>query len=372
MTPSGTPSQRPVLIILPSLRPGGAEAILIRIANDLANEGVRVILTAIDVTGAFRSRIDERVEFCDLGIRRVRYAAPALLRLVRRCRPRVLLSSLTRVSILLLALRRFLHDNPSIVVRQPSMPSRELEHLHPSWIYNILYPWLLGSADIIVSQSSAMTADLGRAFRPGRARIVTINNPAPDTDWNRYRGQPSPYEDGINFLCVGRLSMEKGQDVLLDAFAQVAQKLKTARLTIVGDGPLAVPLATQVRQLGLADRVRFTGFREDPAPYYCHADALVLPSRWEGFPNVLLEAISAGVPVVATECGGASAEIVQPGINGYLVPGEEPEALASAMLGVLALRGQGRGVISQTANRFDASRIMAAYRSVLLDGGTSA
>lgn len=340
---------------------------MIRIANHLAGEGLRVMLTAIDVTGEFRSRIDPRVEFCELGIRRTRYAAPALLRLIRRARPRLIFSSLTRVSLLLLACRGLIPGRPLIVVRQPSLPSRELQHLQPRWVYGLLYPRLIGTADVIVSQSRVMTEDLFRSFRPGRARVVTINNPAPDTDWSACQRLPSPFKEGVNFLCVGRLSEEKGQDVLLEAFAQVVRGLGTARLTFVGDGPTAGRLASQARELGLADRVRFTGFRADPAPYFFHADAVVLPSRWEGFPNVLLEAISAGVPVVATECAGASAEIVQPGVNGYLVADEDPPALADAMLRVLPLREQGRDAIRQTARKFEMDGIMAAYRKLLLD-----
>lgn len=364
--------ERPVLFVIPSLRAGGAEAIMIRVANHLAGEGTRVMLTALDMTGEFRSRIDPRVEFCELGIRRTLYAAPALLRLIRRTRPRLIFSSLTRVSLLLLAFRALYPGRPRIVVRQPSMPSRELDYLQPRWAYRFLYPRLLGSADVIVSQSRVMAEDLYRSFRPGRARVVTINNPVPETDWSSCEDQPAPFPEGINFVCVGRLAWEKGQDVLLEAFSRVAERLAAARLTFVGDGPMAGQLASKAAELGLEDRVHFAGFRDDPAPYLFHADAVVLPSRWEGFPNVLLEALSAGVPVVATDCGGVSAEIVQPGVNGCLVAGENPLALADAMLGVLALRGQGRAAIRQTASRFEASRIMAEYRGVLLDAGQAA
>ncbi|CAG0938063.1 N-acetylgalactosamine-N, N'-diacetylbacillosaminyl-diphospho-undecaprenol 4-alpha-N-acetylgalactosaminyltransferase [Gammaproteobacteria bacterium] len=324
------------------------------------------MLTAIDAAGEFRDRIDDRVEFEELGIRRTRYAALALLRLIRRARPRVLFSTLTRVNMLLLGLRCVLPERPRIVIRQPTMPARDLTNLRPRWIYRLLYPRLLGAADVIVSQSAVMTTSLRRHVRPGLARVVTIGNPAPDADWAALRSLPSPFEAGTNFLCVGRLSAEKGQDVLLDAFALALQRLSAIRLTFVGQGPLADPLKAQAERLGIADRVSFAGFCPDPGVYLAHADALVLPSRWEGFPNALLEAISAGIPVVATECDGVSAEIVQPGINGYLVPTEDPAAMAEAMLRVLGLRSQGAEPIRQTIDRFRSERIMAAYREVLL------
>lgn len=358
------------LFILPSLRAGGAEKVVIRLANALSVAGLDVGLVAIDSTGELKTEISASVPLYELGVTKTRYALPRLVALVRRLRPAVVLSSLTRVSLLLLFSRALLPRQTRIIVRQPSIASVEMRELAPGWLYRLLYPRLMPTADAIICQSRVMTADLLSMLGSTPHHVATINNPAPEISRDLYFARPSPFGTGINFLSVGRLSREKGPDVLLRAFAGVASRLPMARLTILGDGPLMDEMKGLAISLGIDSRVAFCGYVADPFPFYVHADVFVLASRFEGFPNVLAEATACGTPVVATECGGVSAEIVIEGENGFIVPAEDSERLAQAMIAAMALRREkSPAAIAHTAARFSPPAAYLAYQRLIQDVG---
>jgi len=133
---------------------------------------------------------------------------------------------------------------------------------------------------------------------------------------------------------IGRLAKQKGFDVLLEAFAQVGRERPGAFLVIAGEGHERKDLARRVKRLGLEEAVSLPGFVEDMDSFYESLTVFALPSRFEGMPNVVLEAMAAGVPVVATDVSGVG-EIVEDGVTGRLVPPEDSERLAGALLDLL-------------------------------------
>jgi glycosyltransferase involved in cell wall biosynthesis len=131
-------------------------------------------------------------------------------------------------------------------------------------------------------------------------------------------------------LFVGRLAHQKGVDVLLEAFRSVREAEPGCRLVLVGDGPMRAQLEEYTRAAGLQDDVHFAGVVEDPAIFTRAADLFAIPSRYEGLPNSLLEAMSCGLPSVATRVSG-SEDIIRHGENGLLVEPEDAEGLAAAI-----------------------------------------
>ncbi len=132
-------------------------------------------------------------------------------------------------------------------------------------------------------------------------------------------------------VAAGRLTRQKGFDLLLQALPAVVAQMPDLRLLIAGEGPERRALAGQAARLRLQERVRFLGARDDLEALFAAADGFVLPSRSEGSPYVLLEAMALGLPVVATEVGGVPA-MLDGGANGLLVRAEDPPALAAAIL----------------------------------------
>lgn len=149
------------------------------------------------------------------------------------------------------------------------------------------------------------------------------------------RNRPHPPAD-LTILCVGRLDPVKGQDVLLDAVADLSTGLPDARIILVGGAVYAVEkkykslLEEKLIRLGLTGRVTMTGFHSDTRPFLRDADVMVLPSRREGFPNVVIEAMAAGVPVVATAVGGIP-DIIDHEVSGLIVPPDDKTALSDAL-----------------------------------------
>jgi glycosyltransferase involved in cell wall biosynthesis len=132
----------------------------------------------------------------------------------------------------------------------------------------------------------------------------------------------------------GRLTPQKGFADLIDAFTRVRAVLP-ASLWIVGEGEERGRLERQIRRLGLTDSVRLLGFRRNPYQYLAAADVFALSSRYEGFGNVVVEAMACNTPVVATDCPYGPAEIISDGLNGVLTPPADAEALSQAIIRVL-------------------------------------
>ena len=159
-------------------------------------------------------------------------------------------------------------------------------------------------------------------------RVVTVPNFLTRELAGPATGDVRSAGEAARLLVLGRLSPEKGVDVLIQALARRAAG--AARLTVVGDGPERRRLEQLTADLGLSARVEFVGYRDDVGPFLRAADALVMPSHREGLPLTLVEALAAGLPVVASDVGGVG-ELVRDGDNGRLVPPGDVAALAGAL-----------------------------------------
>ena len=181
--------------------------------------------------------------------------------------------------------------------------------------------------------------------------------------------RPVALDSRRSIIAVGRLGREKGFDLLLDAFACSALARSDWQLVILGDGPDRPALQDQVKQLGLSDAVRMPGVVSEPEEWLQHADIFVLPSRFEGFPNALLEAMHCGLPVVAFDCPSGPREIVQNDCTGILVATGDTEALSKAMIRLAndpALRERlGIASARDVAQRFALDRVCAMWEDAV-------
>jgi glycosyltransferase involved in cell wall biosynthesis len=217
-------------------------------------------------------------------------------------------------------------------------------------VYNQLNRWSLPSAARVVTVCRPFAEQLARAgVDPRRIRVKhnSIAAPAPvaEAEVAALRARLGIKDDERVLLAVGRLSREKG---LADLVRAVARLRETApdvnfKLVILGEGPERSSVESEARRLGLVERVVFAGHASDVQPFYALADALALPSHSEGSPNVLLEAMAAGVPVAATRVGGVP-EIVADEETALLVPPRDPDALAGALARLLSDRTLARAL----------------------------
>ncbi len=158
---------------------------------------------------------------------------------------------------------------------------------------------------------------------------------------------------------MGTLKPQKDHATLLRAFALLPEELD-ASLAVLGDGPLRGELSDLAQALGIHDRVRFLGFVPDPIPWFRTADVFVLSSRWEGFANVIVEALSFGVSVVSTDCPSGPFEILEDGRFGELVPVADPTRLALAIAATLTTERPKEPLIKRSRD-FAVDAIAARY-----------
>lgn len=175
-------------------------------------------------------------------------------------------------------------------------------------------------------------------------KVVTIHNGIVLENYDAARQQPGMLRarfqlpaEAVVIGNIGRLSPEKGQMDFLTAAAEVAGKVPNTYFALIGDGPDRSALESRARALGLESRVLFTGFLQDVRPVYRDIDVLALTSHTEGFPNVVLEALSMGTPVLATAVGGTG-EVIEDGVTGVLVPAHSPDAMADGLVRLLGNR----------------------------------
>lgn len=358
--PSPPPALRAVLV-LPSLAAGGAERVVLALAGGLARAGDRVDLVVVDGRGPFADRVPDGVRVVDLAAPRLLAAVPRLVRALRRLRPDVVVASATHVNLVLLALRRWLGRDVRVVVREAATPSRSLaEEPFPRLFAWGMRRWYRRAAAVVAS-SSRMRDELIAHGAPAGA-VTVLANPV-DVAAIRAaavppRRRPGP---GRRLVTVGRLVEQKGVDRVIDALAGAAAD---THLTVVGDGPERDALEARARARGVADRVAFVGFVDPPWPWIAGADALVIASRWEGMPNVALEALACGTPVVAVDEAGGIDDLAASAPAGA-VRVVEVGGLAGALDAVAVRAADGLGP-SLVPAAMDVDRVVDALRALLV------
>jgi glycosyltransferase involved in cell wall biosynthesis len=322
---------------LPGLYDGGAERIMLNLADGVASRGYPVDLVLARAEGPFMEEIPDSVRLIDLKASRVLTSTPALARYLRQERPIALLSILY-ANIVALWARRFAgipvrvilgeHNTLSSVSKGEDDPRMHFFPRLAKWFY----PW----ADGIIAVSGGVADDLAQLIKIPRERIQVIYNPIVTPElfdkskallvhpWFK-SGEPPV------LLAVGRLTVQKAFDVLIRAFAQV-RKDHQVRLLILGEGEERTALETMIREYDMEEDISMPGFILNPYPYMAHAAAFVLSSRWEGLPTVLVEAMALGAPIISTDCPSGPREILLDGKYGQLVPVDDPFALAAAIV----------------------------------------
>lgn len=320
---------------------------------------------------AYRDEVPDDVEFLDLRCSRVRYALPKILRLIWRQRPDVVFSTLGHLNLALAIIRPLLPNNVRYMARETTLVSENINSSRWPLLWRWAYRHFYHRFDTVVCQSHCMRDDLVGNFRLPAGRAVVIHNPVDlahvrllaeefiDTGFEK---RTAKSQDAlIHLVGAGRLSHEKGFDLLIEALALCDNP--RLRLTILGDGPLRGHLECLARDRGVAWQVRFAGFQKNPYPYFSQADAIVLSSRFEGFPNVVLEALACGTPVIATPAPGGVSEILKYECECVLAANVTAIELAHAIQSFV--RKYPQYFASKSIDRFSVSNVVDQYEKTL-------
>ena len=356
-----------VAIYVPSLGGGGAERMMVTLANAFADRGLSVDLVLANTQGPYLQNVSPAVRIVDLRSTRVMTSLPGLVHYLRRERLQAMLSALNHANVIAIIARSLSRVRLRLVVSERSTlsPSRPLlfrELLIP-WMIRWFYP----RADKVVCVSQGVADDLIETIGLPPEKLSVVYNPvvsdvlieksraALDHAWFE------PSEPPV-ILGVGRLTVQKDFAVLLRAVAQV-RAVRPVRLVILGEGELRSTLERLAQELGIAADVLMPGFVANPFPWMRRAALFVLSSLWEGLPGVLIEAMACGTPVVSTNCQSGPEEILENGRWGRLVPVGDANALAQAIDATLGDSHKPKVIVR--ANDFSTDRAVEAYLSLL-------
>lgn len=331
-----------VAVFLPSLRGGGAERVMLQLANAMAAQEVNIDLLLTRAEGSFLDEVSSRARIVDFARRRTSGSLLSLRRYLLSVSPDALISALDNANVVSM-LAKMTTPTPTrhviTVHNSPTRQARVYRGLRRA-ATRILVRQLFPRADAIVAVSQGLASEVAESLGVDCDRIVTIYNPViSDRVFSLARSRPAhawfTNDPTPIIVAAGRLTRQKGFITLVKALALIKERTP-ARLIVLGEGPLRPALQRTVDALELDDRVELHGFADNPYGFMRHAALFVLSSRWEGLPTVLIEALALGVPIVSTDCPSGPREILRNGTLGTLVPVGDERALAEAMLSALS------------------------------------
>lgn len=336
-------SNRRLAFFLPGLYEGGAERIVLNLTKGISERGYAVDLVLARAEGPYMEQIPNTVRLIDLKASRVLGSVPALVKYLQKESPAALFSGMFS-NIIALWARRLSGMPERLIITEHNSLSSIVKHksdirwkLYPK-LAGCFYPW----ADTVVAVSNDVAADLKRVAGISHDLIRVVYNPIVTPDLQKKSEAPLNHpwfaaDQPPVVVAVGRLTDQKAFDVLIRAF-YLLRKEYSAHLLILGEGENRQALETLIYQLDLEQDVSLPGFVQNPYPYMAHASLFVLPSRWEGLPTVLVEALYLGTPIIATDCPGGSREILKDGQFGRLIPVDDSHILAETMADILSGR----------------------------------
>jgi glycosyltransferase involved in cell wall biosynthesis len=360
-----------ITMLVFSLRHGGAEKVCLTLCNEFVKRNYETELWIVDNSeSSLTKQLDKTIRVFALNKMHVRNTVIPLANLLLTRKPKRLLIFHIELAIVAILLKKLLFLKTIIIVRSINTLSQAFTYPKNIWekyfAKNVIRRVLIYS-DKLVAQSTGMKNDLINRFNIPPEKLITIHNPAhmiSAVEINFPVDQVMENE----FLYVGRLNPQKGLTNLLRAFKLAHEQNPNIQLTIVGEGSEKEKLLKLTDELCLTGNIRFEGFQPQTDKYYKRAKATLLTSNFEGFPNVLVESISLGTPVISFNCPSGPDDIIEPGLNGIIVPHLNVKKFAEAILAVANKEVLfNRQKIIDSSKRFSIDTILDQYEHMLIN-----
>jgi glycosyltransferase involved in cell wall biosynthesis len=384
-----------VMLLLSSLHGGGAERVAVHLLDRCDPSLIDLRMGLLRKAGPFLPGADEsRIDASPIGQDWLAFEghnssfykprkllagavlAPAnVSSMIRAHRPHVVMSFLKGMSVLTYYVLKGLGEaRPRWIAREgnntDAVIDDEMANVAGRALIKGLTRRCYRAADCFLANSHEMARGLQGALGLDPTRMRVIHNPIDISQIRRLAREALPRPQQRPFIVTaGRLEHQKGHDILLEAFAASACA-RELDLVILGRGSLERQLKRRAAELGIAERVKFPGFVANPWAWFSRAALFVLPSRWEGFPSVVAEALASGAPSLVTACDFGPREVVEHGVSGWVAPPEDVGAFSLAMDMLLrrpdltsAFRAAGRA----RAARWDIGPMAQAYTDLFLE-----
>jgi len=370
MTRKSVPSY--VAIYMHSLYNGGVERVMFNLIQGFLDRGIKVDLV-LDFLfySPFEALLPVGTRLVRLEVTSTAQRLPKFAAYLRKNKPDAVLSATHFANEIACVAKLITGSKARLVLSEHTNLSADIGDsagkVRPR-ILALTTRWVYPLADGIVAVSDGVAEDMCRVSGLARSKVTTIYNPIDFRSLSAMATEPldvpwfATGEPPV-ILAIGRLELQKNFPNLLRAFALVKQQ-KPARLIILGEGSDRERLTGLIAEMGLESDVSLPGFVGNPAAYMAHSAVFAMSSAWEGMPVALIEALALGIPVVSTDCPSGPSEVLDRGRYGELVPMDDSQALAEAILKVLA--GKRKVVDPAWLARFDSKTIAERYLELML------
>lgn len=355
-----------ITFFLASLEGGGIQKATMRLIQEFIKKNIQVELVAVNAKGRIRNEIPEGCSVIDLKCSKTRYAFFRLIRYLFSEKPLIAISSQTHLNVLIIVARLLTGYPKHLIVREHITFNTEIAT--DKKIQERVRPWMIRSFYPFASRFVTVSADSARSihkYAEYKKEIRVIQNGLNINSIHSMSNRPSMHpwlSDHKNIKTIvgmGRLSPQKNFFDLLRAFSLLENK-QDYRLVILGEGLELEKLKKASADLYIQDCVDFPGFVENPYPILARADVFVLSSKWEGFANVIIEALACGVPIVATNCPGGPSDILTDKPFARIVPISDPSAMSNAIEEMLTIQKNKEEIIEH-ARTYDIQEIAQQY-----------
>jgi len=323
-----------ILFYLPSLNGGGAERVTVNILRLLDEEKYDITLVLVNKIGKYIDLLPSFIQVYDLKMQKTILSVFKLRKLIIQLKPDIIYSTLLRTHITLYFALLNLEKVPKVVLRSPNSPKLLIENNQLTILNKIFLNTAYNKANLVIAQTPEMKEELHLFNHIEKNKIKVFLNPI-DTKLidAKIQNLQNPFrEEYINIVAAGRLSEQRGFDILIYSFQQVIHENNNFRLYIIGDGDKREELKNMIKECQMEEYIFFLGFQNNPYKYFYYSDLYVLSSRWEGLPNTILENLYLKKPIIATKCIPYMNHLINDGENGILVDIENINNLANAIL----------------------------------------
>ncbi len=305
-----------VFFIIPTLTQGGAERVIVTLLKFLDKSKFKATIMVVNMNEeVYSEEIPEEVDIIDLKCNRVRTAIPKIIFNLWRHKPNIVMSTLGHLNIAIAMSRIFMPFGIKFIARETIVVSEKLSRVNFQKLWKLLHRIFYPTFDKIICQSEDMMKDISHILGSEK-NLVLINNPV---DFKSIHNLSMLYDHSVEkyykdrsytyLIAAGRLINQKGFEMLIEAVALTSNP--KIRLAILGHGSLEKKLLSLIEHYKLQDQVTLLGYQKNPYTWISRANAFVLSSYYEGFPNVVLEALSCGTPVISTPAPGGTKEILE-------------------------------------------------------------
>lgn len=356
-----------VALLYRNLEIGGIESVVTNIANNLQNNNHSVTLILFKKCGLHLTKINKNITILEVGNTNKLLSIYRIIKILVKNKFDILFTASPSFNIIGIICKYMANVSTKVVISEHTNTKTAFVYNKMSF-YKLSFlftPILYKYSNLAIAVSKGVANNLNNLSNVPLSKIKVINNPAFSEEFFKIADEKIDtdlFDDAIPVVvAVGRLVEAKNFSQLINA-VELVLKSRKIKLIIIGDGPLKTSLMDQINDLQLNDSVFLTGSKENPISWIAKAHLFVLSSQWEGFGNVIVEALAVGRTIVATDCDYGPSEILCSGEFGYLVPNRQTSKLAEAIKHGLD-NPMPKGPLIARARDFDVLKIMKSYES---------